>query len=593
MAFQDAKGRDTGDTTVLTETDSAMRSLLTQAYGLLPKEAWISVAEKKLQCPLSFFHQAKHQDVDLILQHWNWHLCCLTFSSHATKDTPLELPLLKGSFVVRMPLDSVDLYFLAKLLRHQILQLQLTQPALRFGALGIMESFDNREPYPWELTHDDEDEIRPHQENQTQQDLPVIDRVDLEALEIQVNTLRRQHGNHNAEILVITYGVGLVTLGRRDFRCPWQNIGSIVNMIQDTWADHGRNGNMTVHYVMAQPENLDDRPYVVFLVHIDYGMHHVDDRCVLVQEHGDSDSGAADHLYGAIVHTHVTPRSIMAQLGHAQCFPQGVQDFTMRVAGAEVDVNTIIAIQSGYSCELSIDYFPQHVVEADRRMYHAKDFFQQARAIHENVQLHQGIIIRVHGISPANVPLGYRDIPCQYECLRNLEWLRTARTLWPFREDLADFVFVVAATTITDEFDAHVLHCIVNYNCESDGAPILVRQQIKSVNQGTTVHEVWSVVVDRDANRQKVKPQLTRHPFWVRVDLTAHMYRDSEALRDQEQNWRHGQILDLHVEVVDNFFLMTGLLDLQRRADATVLEEEEVSMLHTHLHVNARGNAPS
>ena len=136
MALQDAKGRNTSDTTVLTDTESDMRSLLIQAYGLLSKEAWRSVAEKKLQCPLSFFHQARYQDVELVLQHWNWYLYCLSFCSEATSHKPLELPFLKGSFVVRMPLDSVDCYFLAKLLRHRILLLQLTQPALRFGAQG-------------------------------------------------------------------------------------------------------------------------------------------------------------------------------------------------------------------------------------------------------------------------------------------------------------------------------------------------------------------------------------------------------------------------------------------------------------------------
>ena len=107
--------------------------------ALSPKELRF-VAEAKLQSELSFFKRAGYLEVEETLQHWKWYLYCLTFNSHSFAENSLKgwsvVPRtpLKGAFVVRMPLDSVDLAIFAQLLDVQILLFQLFQPALRFGA---------------------------------------------------------------------------------------------------------------------------------------------------------------------------------------------------------------------------------------------------------------------------------------------------------------------------------------------------------------------------------------------------------------------------------------------------------------------------
>ena len=136
MAFQEAKG--SGE---VTDVENAMRRLLVQAYGSLSKEQCRAVAAAKLECRLSFFHHTKYREVDRVLEHWNWYLYCLTFCSQSFSDqcrwaNTLEEPV-QGVFVVRMQLDSVDLYFFAKLMRLRILLLQFCQPALQFGDNGV------------------------------------------------------------------------------------------------------------------------------------------------------------------------------------------------------------------------------------------------------------------------------------------------------------------------------------------------------------------------------------------------------------------------------------------------------------------------
>lgn len=127
------------DSSALATKESNMRRWLVQVYGTLSLEAAQSVAKAKLRCQLSFFHKTRYH-VDLVLKHWAWYLYCLTFPSNSFAEEDqwakiCEGPV-KGAFVVRMPMDSVDLYFLARLLKRRILLLELLREPQRFGNEG-------------------------------------------------------------------------------------------------------------------------------------------------------------------------------------------------------------------------------------------------------------------------------------------------------------------------------------------------------------------------------------------------------------------------------------------------------------------------
>ena len=183
----------------------------------------------------------------------------------------------------------------------------------------VTQNFD-REPYPWERFQDEDDDANDIPQPPPQDDEVLIDQHDIDAFTIQVNIMANVHAQTQPTCLAITYGVGLVDLGRRDLMFAWNDVHTLVHRIHQLWLDHAARGRLNIHFVRIQPQNLDHRPYLVFLDHIDYGTMHLNDRCVLMHERGDADSGCRDEPYGAIVHTHASHRALVAQLGHDQCF---------------------------------------------------------------------------------------------------------------------------------------------------------------------------------------------------------------------------------------------------------------------------------
>ena len=142
MALQDAKQKGESGAKELLQEERSIRRLLIQTYRSLSKEQLESVAEAKLQCELSMFHRTGYGEVELVLKHWKWYLYCLTFDSQCfttKKDCWNHIPetCLRGAFVVRVPLDSVDLFILSQLLGVQILLSQMFAPALHFGSHGV------------------------------------------------------------------------------------------------------------------------------------------------------------------------------------------------------------------------------------------------------------------------------------------------------------------------------------------------------------------------------------------------------------------------------------------------------------------------
>ena len=89
---------------------------------------WAEVVAAKLRCKLSIFRILRYQEEEA-LQHWNWYLYCLTLDSHYFAQHSIS----GARCAVRMPMDSVDMYLLARILKVQIVVSQLWEPALCFS----------------------------------------------------------------------------------------------------------------------------------------------------------------------------------------------------------------------------------------------------------------------------------------------------------------------------------------------------------------------------------------------------------------------------------------------------------------------------
>ena len=456
--------------------------------------------------------------------------------------------------------------------------------------------FDPRGAYPWEI---DDPEVLPEQD---EEDEVVPGLVFMENDRFQMNQhvqyLAASLANQNDEAdtwVAVTYGVGLTDLGRRDVEFRRQDIERLPTMIQELWGDHLQYGDPTLYFVTPQPERQHVKPCLVFLVAISYNSElGTDERWILVREMSPDQSMIAQRPYGAVVSSWLTSRAIMAQLGHHECFPLGARDCYVRIAGRWLEQDEYHNIRNGDLCDAYVGAYPSYVEEAAETVLEAEALFKVARAHFENLPGSAVLTLRVHGVSPLNQPLGYRDVHIDYPDLATLAWIPQVLQLWPFRPEFAKCVYVPRGD-IEDGGDIYqpTMHLIVSYVFDPDGVPVLVKQKIHSIEGDKDVDEVWAVVIPRTADATALKVSLDRKPFWFHPDARTHIRRDDRYVEDVLLDWSAGDIVALRVNVVRPEYLLSALWDMSTRssssypADAAgdTMEAEEASLLqigHQH-----------
>lgn len=83
--------------------------------------------------------------------------------------------------------------------------------------------------------------------------------------------------------------------------------------------------------------------------------------------------------------------------------------------------------------------------------------------------IHQ-VIRHVHGITPANRPLGWRELILEGEDLLHLEWISQLRQLWPFESQDARVVLCTMATGDLRDAERIRFHFVIDYEV-SEGRP--------------------------------------------------------------------------------------------------------------------------
>ena len=451
--------------------------------------------------------------------------------------------------------------------------------------------YDDRGPFPWEIAEnmDVENEVETEEEGE-----PIsFDQDNRFQMMQHAQFLRAGYVDPPDHWVAVTYGVGLTDLGRRDIEFQWQNIDSLHDAIQGLWHDHQGYGQASLFFVTPQPENQHVRPYLVFLVVIAYGQDvRPDDRWVLVREGSPEGARVAQRPYGALLYTSSTPRSIMAQLGHRECFPFGVHDCQVRMAGTWIGQYTACDFRNGALCDAFIGPYPAHIEAASERVEDVESLFKVARAHFENRPESTVMTFRVHGVSPQNHPLGSRDIHFDYPDLANLDWVQEVLQLWPFRTEFARCVYI-ARGDIEDDFDIDqpILHLIVSYAVDPEGVPVLIKQRIHPVEGAADVVELWATVVPRLADDEVIRHALDRQPFWFHPDARTHILRDGRTFGEVEADLSMGAMLELKVNVISPEYMLSALWAMSRREglppDAPRdLEQEQASLLQIGLKIS-------
>lgn len=106
--------------------EKQIRSTLIESYRKLTGPALDALLCEKHKQETSFFHMTQFRDVEEIRRHWNWYLYCLTFESWQFEQENLP------NYVVRVPMDYIDLQVLATCFRAKITVSHLDSLALCF-----------------------------------------------------------------------------------------------------------------------------------------------------------------------------------------------------------------------------------------------------------------------------------------------------------------------------------------------------------------------------------------------------------------------------------------------------------------------------
>ena len=447
----------------------------------------------------------------------------------------------------------------------------------------ILSHYDANGPFPWEdpAFADQEDDLIIDDEP----DQPLLELSEHDRYQMQQHALllRTTPSNLQQTCVAITFGVGLVELGRRDLDFTWEQIDSLPEMICQQWHEHLLYGDANLYFVNPQPEGLHVRPYIVFLVSIDYGQEDEGQtRKVLVREASEDASVVTHHQpFGAVLYNNISPYAVMSQLGHHECFPAGIRDCQIRLAGTWLYNHLDYEIPNGALCDAYIGPFPEYVGVASQSVWDAECLFRRARSHFQHAEGSTMMVLRVHGVSPANNPLGYRDYPVDYPDLLTLSWIDDIKRIWPFDPETAICAYVPGGHSTRFELDeVPIVQMIVSYVTTGSGIPILVRQRIHSVEETNDLHEAWAVMVDSEANDQRLRAQLSRHPFWLHPHAVSNFYREGASIKDKPWDWRPGDTLDLKINVHTREHMLIALLEMEADSEnVEMLEKETVSLL--------------
>ena len=131
----------------------------------------------------------------------------------------------------------------------------------------------------------------------------------------------------------ITYGLGLLDLGRRDVEFDTRHVEELPAKIQELWWDHARYGDLTILFADPQPSEIGAIRTLVLLVVVESPADvDPDMRSLLVIKRGPPYVTLRPVPYGAKIFTGVAIGDILVQLDmHRHCKPCEVRDCIVRI----------------------------------------------------------------------------------------------------------------------------------------------------------------------------------------------------------------------------------------------------------------------
>ena len=397
--------------------------------------------------------------------------------------------------------------------------------------------------------------------------------------------------NPRGRITAITYGLGIAELGRRDITFDPRNVQSFVDTIAELWHDHLMFANAEIWVVTPQPA-LEPAPNIVVIVKFLIPHDEIQEgSCVLVVEDSALDTTHRQRPYPTMIFGPMTNRGLCSQLGLRLCHPMGVRNCDVNMAGTHVRDGELVIPENGALVETFVHAYPEKIARVKHGFANVEEFFTRLRLIHESEHSPHHFCLRVHGISPRNQPLGYRDVYFKFEQFDNADWLAEVTQLWPFGiEQITRLAFV---PQITQEHDnvVPVLHLIVNYARSFQGVPILVRQTLAEQDEGTQISELWALTTRVELDAETFRSSLQRFPFWIDHDRDVALIRDNSPLEQAQTPWRAGWVVDLRIIHYDRASMIGWRMRFessQQQMFRAAQPIESTSFLQTQTHLSHR-----
>ena len=166
---------------------------------------------------------------------------------------------------------------------------------------------------------------------------------------------------------VVTFGLGLVSLGRRDAAVQSDDIEVMLGAIADLWEDHAQLAPLRVILIRPQPVLDLGRRYVAFIVEVQY-VPETDPlrrRAILIQETGDPEVVAQICLYPAWTGHRGNSNALLSSIQRDDVvYPHTVRQVTVHRADQLMDSDRWVEFNDGDLCTVHFENFPRHVTQA-------------------------------------------------------------------------------------------------------------------------------------------------------------------------------------------------------------------------------------
>ena len=440
------------------------------------------------------------------------------------------------------------------------------ETSLMSGAPHMSWQVDPSATYPWE--HLDFPDLPSDAEEEEE-----ADAYDVTAeIQQQFETIR--HWNEQSSILLVTFGVGVVELGRRDVLTFAQDARAMMHELHQLWQDVGQFGDIEVHMVQPQPDLQIARSHMIFVVSIRYPNVHPATRAALVVQSCTDDPTKHRPPFAARLPERTSGNGILRSLElERDLHPMGIRDHVTKIKGRILPMGAMTDIWNGDLCEINILAYPHHVRQASAWMQNAEAFFVDLRTAVDSEPL-QYVHCRVHGTSPQNNPLGFRDLRMPLHRLYSTGWNNDIEALWPFRPGNIQIAFVFAEDTRRHPNDPYVLtfHFVISYDVQPGTRAVLINQVIVALDD-FQLHEGYEARnIQENAQDHEVLALLPRELFQNHPNMAQQIQRSRP-----DNVYRSGDVILIRLHTRSRTELLTILLDLQKFQDH--IEPEVTSLI--------------